>query len=159
MAALSKGRYLVTTRTPQTLLGRKTLDEARPWGQALLSVAALANSLITTVACAVDARNLARPDFNIGVTIVIGVILAFSLTVAQVLTSDVSTLGYLIALTPDALMTAIQWREWFLVPLFNALMPGLGGVAMAWTVAILIGLVSAYIPERMIFGKRRVFAK
>jgi ABC-type xylose transport system permease subunit len=42
-----------------------------------------------------------------------------------------------------------------LTPLFNAVMPGISGVATSWLVALIVGLVSAYIPERMIFGRRK----
>lgn len=144
----------MTTRS-QTLLDRKTLEEARPLGAAILSVFALANSMVTTVACAIDIRDIARPDLHVLWALVIGLVVACGLTAAQVLTSDVTTIGYLIALAPDAIMTAVQWREWLLTPLFNAVMPGMSGVATSWLVALIVGLVSAYIPERMIFGRRK----
>lgn len=147
----------MTTRTrPQTLLERKTLDEARPIGAAILSGVAFIISIATTVACVIDVRDIARPDVSIVYAVLIGFIIAIGLTVAQILTSDVTTIGYLIALAPDAIMTALQLREWLLTPLFNAVMPGGGGIAMSWLVGLMIGIISAYIPERLIFGKRKL---
>ncbi|KPL90003.1 hypothetical protein [Herpetosiphon geysericola] len=145
----------MTTRS-QTLLGRKTLDEARPIGAAILSGVAFIISIATTVACVIDVRDIARPDVSIIYAVLIGFIIAIGLTAAQILTSDVTTIGYLIALAPDAIMTALQLREWLLTPLFNAIMPGSSGVAISWLVGLVVGIISAYIPERLIFGKRKL---
>jgi len=85
----------------------------------------------------------------------IGALVAGLLTFAQIYTAGRSTWGYRLCLLPDALTTGFQWCWWILVPIFTVLLPHPAlAIGLAVAVSIPIGIYSARLPERMVFGKR-----
>jgi hypothetical protein len=72
--------------------------------------------------------------------------------VAQVFTKDASAGGYLVALFPDVLTTAVQHQRW-LVPVLRVLLGEAAGLLSGLALAALIGWYSARLPERLLFGR------
>jgi hypothetical protein len=168
-------RKVSTARTSapaeQTLIPRKTLDDTTPMAKAALAILCWANSIGTSaltgaqIQLAVLRHN--HPGMPTGwpaAGVIIGAAFQLILTFAQVYTAERSPTGYKVALAPDALMTAFQWGQWLLYPVLIALLslilPPIVALGIAVAGAIVgswvIGVWSAKLPERLVFGPRRV---
>jgi hypothetical protein len=155
----------------QTLIPRKTLDDTTPMAKAALAILCWANSIGTSaltgaqIQIAVLRHNHPGMPTGFPVTgVIIGSAFQLILTFAQVYTAERSPTGYKVALTPDALMTAFQWGQWLLYPVLIALLslvlPSIIALGIAIAGAIVgswvVGVWSAKLPERLVFGPRRV---
>jgi hypothetical protein len=133
------------------LLDRSVIPRARPAAKAVLALVLWANSAVTSILCAawIEAQ---LTGASTPLSWIIGVTLTVLLSVAQVFTKDASAGGYLVALFPDVLTTAVQHQRW-LVPVLRVLL-GEVGFWLALIVAAIIGWYSARLPERLLFSRR-----
>ena len=148
--------------TERALIERETLDRTLPTAKAVLAALGWGNSAITTMTTGAQLQLLLWHVNNPGVAgplpwmgVGIGALVAGLLTFAQIYTAGRSRWGYRLCLLPDALTTGFQWCWWILVPIFTVLLPHPAlAIGLAVAVSIPIGIYSARLPERMVFGKR-----
>lgn len=160
----SQKKTMVVSDQPaeQALIERATLDRTLPTAKAVLAALGWGNSAITTMTTGAQIQLLLWHAKHPGVAaplpwmgIGIGALVAGLLTFAQIYTAGRSTWGYRLCLLPDALTTSFQWCWWILVPIFTVLLPNRAlAIALAVAVSLPIGIYSAQLPERMVFGKR-----
>ncbi len=136
------------------LIDRKVLHNTRPFFQTLLAIVLWANSLGTTIFCAmwVEQRMMGAYSW-IGAAV--GVIVAVVLTLVQIYTADVSPGGYLVALLPDVVLTAAPHYVWLYI-IASFFFGNIAGILLAGIGAAVLGYFSARLPEKLVFGARRV---
>jgi len=139
----------------RVLIARKNIDDTLPHAKAIASAIGWINSLITTVFTTMQVESYITQAPSTWIAVLAGFGLAALLTFGQIYTSGRNRTAYAIMLFPDALMTSLQWCNWFLLPLWLRLLP------TNWTLAVtiaaiiggIIGIISARLPEHLTFGK------
>lgn len=154
----------------RVLVDRTVLDQTTPKAKAGLALLCWANSVTTSMATGAQLQLVVFRHQNPGIeapTPILGILAGFALqallTFGQVYTAERSRRWYWVCLTPDAAMTAFQWAQWIFYPIAIALLSlALSGtaalfsaLAVAGLSAWIVGVYSAQLPERMIFGQRR----
>jgi len=152
------------------LLSRDILDTTLHRAKAGLALACWINSIATSVITGAQVQMvvhyhqtpaLAAPQPWVGA--LAGFLFQVLLTFGQIYAAERSVWGYRLCLAPDAGMTAFQWGQWIVYPVLIALLslilaptPALW-LALAGTGIITwyIGVYSAKLPERLVFGQRR----
>ncbi len=152
------------------LLSRDILDTTLPRAKATLAVACWVNSITTSVVTGAQVQlivhyyqspALAAPLPWVGG--LLGFLFQLILTFGQIYTAGRSVWGYRLCLAPDAGMTALQWGQWIVYPVLIALLSLVLGAPAALWIALAatgiitwyIGVYSAKLPERLVFGQRR----
>jgi hypothetical protein len=161
-AAQRQNAHVQDQLAERALIERDTLDRTLPTAKAVLAALGWGNSAITTMTTGAQLQQLMwranHPDVESPLPWMgagIGALVAGLLTFAQIYTSGRSAWGYRLCLLPDALTTGFQWCWWILVPIFSVLLPNQAlAILLAVVVSIPIGIYSARLPERMVFGKR-----
>lgn len=146
----------------RALIERDTLDRTLPTAKAVLAALGWGNSAITMMTTGAQIQLLLWRANHPGIEsplpwmgVGIGALVAGLLTFAQIYTAGRSAWGYRLCLLPDALTTGFQWCWWILVPIFSVLLPNRAlAILLAVAVSVPIGIYSARLPERMVFGKR-----
>lgn len=146
------------------LLPRQVLERSLPRVKALAAAAGWGNSLVTGVLTGAQLQQAIWAHDHPGVPgpwpltgVLLGVLLSIGCTVGQVFTIDRHTMAYRVFLAPDVATTAWQWWYWMFEPLSRIVPEDL----RRWVVPILllipfmIGVFSAKLPERIVFGPRR----
>jgi hypothetical protein len=154
----------------RVLVDRTVLDKTTPRAKAGLALLCWANSITTSMATGAQLQLVVFHHQNPGIDApmpMIGILAGFALqallTFGQVYTAERSRTWYRVCLTPDAAMTAFQWAQWIFYPIAIALLSLVlsgqvalfGALAIAGLAAWAVGVYSAQLPERMIFGQRR----
>lgn len=144
-----------TTRRPTAApvytppLSRTTVDVARPWIIGAIAIMFLALSWVSTTAQVGEFLRLGGIILHPGVTLAIGLGAAFALTAAEVALSE--SRWYYAPLVIDVGMTL--WWTWPAV--YNWCVVIGGGRELALLAGLTLGIVAAYLPERVLFGQRR----
>lgn len=154
----------------KVLVDRKVLDQTTPKAKATLALLCWANSVTTSMVTGAQLQLIVFRHQHPGIeapTPILGLLGGFALqvllTFGQVYTAERSRAWYRACLTPDAAITALQWAQWIFYPvaiaLLSLVLSGKAALFAALTVAGLaawiVGVYSAQLPERMIFGQRR----
>jgi hypothetical protein len=154
----------------QVLIPRETLDKTTPTAKAVLAILCWANSIGTTALTGMQIQNAVHNHYHPGTTapipiagIVAGFVLQVILTAGQAYTAERSVWGYRICLAPDAALTAWQWGRFIMYPISIALLSlvlsatwaMVASLIIASIVSWMVGVYSAKLPERMVFGQRR----
>lgn len=168
--SISRPAVKVKYTDERVLIGRESLDRTTPTAKAAAAVLGWANSIGTTVLTGIQIQNAVHRHYNPGVDapfplagILAGFALQALLTFGQIYTAERSVWGYRLCLAPDAALTAWQWGRWLLYPVFIALLSlvlsptwaMIAALTVSSVIAWIIGVYSAKLPERMVFGQRR----
>jgi len=154
----------------RVLIKREALDKTTPTAKAAAAVLGWMNSVGTTALTGIQIEYAVRRYYAPAEAapfpltgILTGFLFQVILTFGQIYTAERSKWGYRLCLAPDALLTAWQWANLALYPvliaLFSLVLPMTWAMAaaifLASVIAWTIGVYSAQLPERMVFGKRR----
>lgn len=137
-------------------IDRKHLDVARTPFRVLLGILFVGYSSISTidgVRSDLAPALLGNPD---GATIglVVGVLVALGIFVAEILLAEASIFWYLVVLAPDAWYT-YRFSDWIDTILRPHLPAEINAAFVTIPITILFSLAVAYFGERLLFGKRR----
>lgn len=154
----------------QVLIKREALDKSTPTAKAVLAVLCWMNSIGTTALTGIQIQRAVHQHYSPGTAapfpwagILAGFLFQLLLTFGQIYTAERSAWGYRLCLAPDAALTAWQWGQLALYPvtiaLLSLVLPATPALLLALTLsataAWMIGVYSAKLPERMVFGQRR----
>ncbi len=131
------------------VIDRRELDALRPYFFYLLALLTFLLSATSTVMQTRVLLTLMEVGWSPLATYGVGALLALVITLGELMTNE--SWWYLAFLVPDVALTV-----WWVVPALAAFTSNMGlPLWVAYSGALLLGTVSAYLPERVLLGSRR----